>query len=130
MPGGDRTGPFGEGPLTGRGAGLCRGYDSPGFTTAPGWGRMAGRGFGRGRGGGRGWRNRFYATGQPGWMRGWRWSRGDELPEQRFYDEDDAAELRHRAALLKSELEAIERQLGSSKKKSKRTASDEGNSED
>jgi hypothetical protein len=31
-----------------------------------GWGR--GMGWGRGRGG-RGWRNRFYATGVPGWAR-------------------------------------------------------------
>ena len=51
MPGGDRTGPMGIGPMTGRGAGYCTGL------------------FGRGRGGGRGWRNMFYATGLPGWAR-------------------------------------------------------------
>ncbi|MBN1289268.1 MAG: DUF5320 domain-containing protein [Actinobacteria bacterium] len=31
MPGGDRTGPSGMGPLTGRGAGYCSGSDTPGF---------------------------------------------------------------------------------------------------
>ena len=71
MPGGDRTGPMGLGPITGRGAGLCAGYVAPGFANfAPG------RGFGgRGRGGGgRGWRHRFYATGLTGWQRaGWGW---------------------------------------------------------
>lgn len=31
MPGGDRTGPLGMGPLTGRGAGLCAGYGMRGY---------------------------------------------------------------------------------------------------
>lgn len=65
MPGGDRTGPLGQGPLTGRGAGFCRGADVPGFANAG-----YGRGFGFGRGGGRGWRHQYYATGLPGWARG------------------------------------------------------------
>lgn len=71
MPGGDRTGPVGAGPMTGRGAGFCAGYGAPGYAN-PGFGR-GGMGFGHGRGfggGGRGWRHRFYATGQPGWVRG------------------------------------------------------------
>lgn len=64
MPGGDRTGPAGMGPMTGRGAGYCAGYDVPGTMNAvPGGGRgMAwgrGGGFGRGLGlgfrGGRRW---------------------------------------------------------------------------
>jgi hypothetical protein len=32
MPWGDRTGPMGYGPMTGRGAGLCAGYPAPGYT--------------------------------------------------------------------------------------------------
>ena len=64
MPGGDRTGPMGMGPRTGRGAGDCGGFGAPGFVS-----RMVGGFFGRGRGGGRGWRNMFYATGLPGWAR-------------------------------------------------------------
>ncbi len=69
MPGGDRTGPLGAGPRTGRGLGYCSGSPVPGFMV-PGFGR-GGCGFGwfRGRGGGRGWRNWFYATGLTGWQR-------------------------------------------------------------
>ncbi|MBZ0265402.1 DUF5320 domain-containing protein [bacterium] len=47
MPGGDRTGPSGTGPLTGRAAGYCAGYDDPGFAN-PGPRRGFGRRFGRG----------------------------------------------------------------------------------
>jgi len=57
MPGGDRTGPAGMGPMTGRGAGYCAGYAAPGYMN-PGVGRGAGFGWGRrggGRGFGRGW---------------------------------------------------------------------------
>ncbi len=43
MPRGDRTGPLGEGPMTGRQLGYGAGYDSPGFTKSPG--RGMGRGF-------------------------------------------------------------------------------------
>ena len=73
MPGGDATGPMGMGPMTGRAAGYCAGYPVPGYMN-PVPGRGFGMGFGRGRGfwgrgGGRGWRNMFYATGLPGWMR-------------------------------------------------------------
>ena len=64
MPGGDRTGPMGMGPMTGRGAGYCAGSGAPGFVN-----RVFGGFFGRGRGGGRGWRNMYYATGLPGWAR-------------------------------------------------------------
>lgn len=32
MPGGDRTGPMGMGPMTGRAAGYCAGYPVPGYT--------------------------------------------------------------------------------------------------
>lgn len=56
---------MGAGPLTGRGAGWCAGYDRPGFANpAPGLGWGLGY-----RGGGRGWRNMYYATGLPGWGR-------------------------------------------------------------
>jgi len=48
MPRGDGTGPDGYGPMTGRGAGYCAGYDVPGYMN-PGVGGM-GRGWGRGRG--------------------------------------------------------------------------------
>ncbi len=66
MPRGDGTGPAGMGPMTGRGAGYCAGYPAPGCVN-PAIGVGFGPGLGLGRG--RGWRNRFYATGLPGWMR-------------------------------------------------------------
>lgn len=62
MPGGDRTGPLGAGPRTGRGMGYCGGYDQPGFTHHISR-FQSGYGFG-----GRGWRHRFYATGVSGWV--------------------------------------------------------------
>jgi len=52
---GDGTGPDGLGPMTGRGAGYCAGFDVPGYAN-PGVG--AGRGFGLGRGRGRGFGRR------------------------------------------------------------------------
>jgi hypothetical protein len=66
MPGGDRTGPWGLGPRTGRAAGFCAGYGMPGYMNPIpgrgfcGWG---GGGFGRGMGWGRGFRHRWF----------WRW---------------------------------------------------------
>jgi hypothetical protein len=76
MPGGDRTGPRGMGAMTGRATGYCAGFGVPGYAN-PIPGRGFGMGFRRGGGaqgrgfggGGRGWRNMFYTTGQPGWMR-------------------------------------------------------------
>jgi len=59
MPRGDRTGPNGMGPRTGRGAGFCSGFDRPGYMnggagTGFGYGRGMGRGFSHGMGYGRG----------------------------------------------------------------------------
>ena len=65
MPWGDRTGPSGMGPMTGRGAGYCAGYDRPGYMN-PGFGYRA---FGRGGFGGHGYRHWYYATGLPFWAR-------------------------------------------------------------
>ncbi|MCX8032528.1 MAG: DUF5320 domain-containing protein [Thermoleophilia bacterium] len=62
MPRGDRTGPGGFGPMTGRVAGYCAGYGVPGYAN-PAVGR------GAGVVGGHGWRHMYYATGLPGWLR-------------------------------------------------------------
>lgn len=64
MPGGDRTGPLGHGPMTGRAAGYCAGYEIPGYANPnyPGYGR----GFGFGRGFGR----RYWRRGRGFWRRG------------------------------------------------------------
>ncbi|MFC1552265.1 DUF5320 domain-containing protein [Candidatus Latescibacterota bacterium] len=58
MPRGDRTGPNGMGPMTGRGAGYCAGFSVPGFMSPLG---RQGQGFfrGGGRGGGRGFGRGF-----------------------------------------------------------------------
>ena len=58
MPGGDGTGPLGQGSMTGRGAGFCAGYDVGGYAN-PGLRFGRGRGFGRGMG--RGWRRFGFA---------------------------------------------------------------------
>jgi len=44
MPRGDRTGPMGLGPMTGRAAGYCAGYPTPGFMNPHG-SRWLGRGY-------------------------------------------------------------------------------------
>ncbi|MFW5788197.1 MAG: DUF5320 domain-containing protein, partial [Halanaerobiales bacterium] len=49
MPRGDGTGPAGRGPMTGRGAGYCAGFNVPGYMNAVpgrGMGRAWRRGFG------------------------------------------------------------------------------------
>lgn len=84
MPGGDRTGPWGIGPMSGRGAGFCAGSEGSG-SSDPVPGRGFGMRFGRGRGywgrgfHGGGWRQRFFAAGPPGWMRIGRFGPGREL---------------------------------------------------
>ena len=64
MPGGDRTGPLGMGPMTGRAAGYCAGYPVPGYMNpygGRGLGMAGGRGYGRGAG--RGFRRGYGAVG-------------------------------------------------------------------
>jgi len=72
MPGLDRTGPMGQGPMTGGSRGRLAGEavatpSQVGFGGGAGYGR--GSGAGCGRGGGHGRRNQFYATGLTGWER-------------------------------------------------------------
>jgi hypothetical protein len=45
MPRGDRTGPAGMGPMTGRGAGYCAGYSTPGYMNPYGGRASAGAPF-------------------------------------------------------------------------------------
>ena len=71
MPRGDRTGPYGDGPRTGRAMGFCSGYNSPGYLNNPGGPGFRNAGYAGGPGRARGHRNMFYSTGMPGWMR-WR----------------------------------------------------------
>ena len=48
MPGKDKTGPEGKGPMTGRQMGICEGANPIGRGFGPGCGRGLRRGFGRG----------------------------------------------------------------------------------
>ena len=72
MPAGDGTGPAGMGPMTGRAAGFCAGFSSPGYMNPYG-GSYAYRGFGmgRGRGFGRGWGRGFGVGRGRGWNAGY-----------------------------------------------------------
>ena len=117
MPRGDRTGPMGMGPMTGRAAGYCAGFGMPGYAN-PAPGRGFGMGFGRGRGfggrgGGRGWRHMFYATGLPGWMRfgGYAAPYGYRVPYQKPDPEMEKQELKDEAEALQSELDFIKKRL-------------------
>ena len=60
MPRGDKTGPAGMGPMTGRAVGYCTGNAYPGFSGRRGFNRM---------GRGRGHRHWYHRTGMPGWSR-------------------------------------------------------------
>ena len=120
MPRGDRTGPGGMGPMTGRAAGYCAGIAAPGYANF-GAGGGFGMGFGRGRGaggrgnfggGGYGRRNMFYATGQPGWMRGG--YAGPDAGQGPFPAADqqiDKQALKRQAEGLQSQLDAIHKRL-------------------
>ncbi len=63
MPWGDRTGPLGAGPRTGRGLGYCSGNTVPGYMVGG-----PGLGLGRGWGRGRGWAGRGWGRGAWGWQ--------------------------------------------------------------
>lgn len=109
MPRGDRTGPMGVGPMTGRGAGYCGGSGIPGYANAGlGQGFGSGRGFwGRGFGGGRGWRHRFYATGLPGWVRFGGYNAPYMTPDPKM----EKQELKSQADALQAELDLIKKRL-------------------
>lgn len=112
MPGGDGTGPMGMGPMTGRAAGFCAGFGVPGYMN-PMLGRGLGMGFGRGRGfwgrgGGRGWRNMFYATGLPGWMR---FGLGGVAPVAEPTPEVEKDFLQGQAEMLQAQLDEIKKRL-------------------
>jgi hypothetical protein len=124
MPAGDSTGPLGRGPMTGRGAGRCAGYDVPGFANfAPGrglglgWGRGRGWGVGRDRDWARGrrWRHWYHATGLPGWSR-YGHAPAWGVPPVGPYaaapsPEQEVEMLRGQAEWLQGELDAIARRI-------------------
>jgi len=116
MPYGNRTGPMGMGPMTGRAAGFCAGFGMPGYanpTPGGGMGFGRGRGFRGGGGGGRGWRHGFNATGQPGWMRfgGYDAPYGYSAPYQKLDPELERQALESQLQALQTELENINKRL-------------------
>ncbi|MDI9369818.1 MAG: DUF5320 domain-containing protein [Synergistaceae bacterium] len=97
MPGRDRTGPLGQGPMTGWGRGFCgRGaYAGAGFFGGRGWrGRGCGWGWGYGRG--RGW-----GTGMP---MGGVWQEPMSEAEERAMMEQELAMTEARANELRARL--------------------------
>ena len=101
MPGGDRTGPTGRGPMTGRGAGYCAGNPDPGYAK-PGYGRGFGRGLGRGFG-------RGY------WGRGRGFSRRGNYPEPYYHPEptkeEEKSYLEKMVKGLEEEIKAIRERI-------------------
>jgi len=108
MPGGDRTGPRGCGPMTGRQAGYCAGYSVPGYANPiPGRGWF---GYGRHFGRGRGWRQ-GPCTGYPGWSHPWMYppapAPGMFPYEQDMTPKQETNALRDQAEILQKQLEEI-----------------------
>jgi len=100
---GDRRGPDGRGPLTGRGMGYCAGYDEPGYTAG------GGRGFfGRGARGffGRGARGRgFYGAERGFFGRGAGAYYETEPVDEKEYLEEEKSYLEKRLASIKEILD-------------------------
>jgi hypothetical protein len=92
MPRFDGTGPEGMGPMTGRGAGPCAGYDVAGSV---------------GRGRRRGWRHWYHATGLPRWARSGGWRPG-ATPVTK---EEETEALQAQAKWLGEQLEAIQSRI-------------------
>ena len=128
MPHGDRTGPMGQGPRTGRGAGICNRYDVPGYANRGDQYPYGGRRY-MSAGGGRGHRHWYYATGVPGQGRGGgsSWfnratpfvppaiSRNEELDllrDEAGYFEEALEEIKQRISKLESKSETDENQGG------------------
>jgi hypothetical protein len=102
--------------------GFCAGFSAPGYANRPYPGRGGrfgggyGRGYGAGQGGGyggRGWRHWYYATGIPGWARGWAppagWFQAGAAPE--VARSDEKASLRSQAEYLEAALKDIRERM-------------------
>lgn len=110
MPWGNRTGPWGLGPMSGRAMGYCAGYPLPGYLN-PAGGRGYWPGFGRGFRSfwGRGGRGRFFAWGVPFWGGAWPGpiaapypGEVESLKEQASYLENALSEIKKRIGELES----------------------------
>lgn len=97
MPRFDGTGPLGQGSMTGGGRGRCVAGARP----------FVGHSF-YGKGIGRGFRNCFYATGLPGWMRAQRGM-------QALGDFSGIMSKEEELVMLKEQTEFLEQELGAIK---------------
>jgi hypothetical protein len=110
MPGGDGTGPQGLGSMTGRAMGYCAGYTVPGTMNPGGFGfGIRGRGAFGGRG--RGFRNMYYATGMPGWMRYGNPPYGINPITPQYTKDDEIQFLKNQADYFKNALDDISNRL-------------------
>ena len=117
MPRGNRTGPRGDGPMSGRGAGYCAGNDRPGFASSGmgygrgfgrgqaqgGYGQGRGRGFGRGQGYGPGFRepDPYYSRTVPVYKE-------PSPDEEKQYLEDVVKDLEAELENVKTRIKSIE----------------------
>ena len=105
MPRGDRTGPQGMGPRTGRAAGYCAGYDVSGYDNpvpGPGYGR--GMAWGRG-GRGRGWGYAWQAQPAPAFAPA---APPPATGEEKMFLEQEVAGLRAQLTYLEERLKGLE----------------------
>lgn len=122
MPGGDRTGPAGLGPMTGRAAGYCAGYPVPGYMNPTvggrgfgrgrgGWGRGFGRGRGQGWGRGRGWYGDPYSAYPPPYAQNNPYSAYPSPYAQNITAQQETDMLKEEAGAMKEEIKAIEERI-------------------
>lgn len=110
MPGGDRTGPVGYGPMTGRRLGLCAGYSNPGYSNfryGRGFRRGAGFGFGRG----------FHRFGRRLWFNEY-----DQIPNFQPNIEQEKQQLELLAENLEEQLKEVKARLLEISKEKKETS--------
>lgn len=123
MPGFDRTGPMGAGPMTGGARGFCNpayaGYGPSyggGFVSGRGLGRGRGRGFRRGVGPGFGQgfgRGRGYgpAFGSRAFYPAWGAGSAPAYGPYNMNPQDEASMLRDEAEYIKQELDSINKRI-------------------
>lgn len=94
MPRGDRTGPSGMGPMTGRRMGHCAGYPSPGFTNS---------GFGFRHGFGR----RFTQWGQPAYIEPTKEQEIEMLKQEKKTIESEEKIIKEEIAEIKKRIDEL-----------------------
>jgi len=114
MPRGNGTGPSGFGPMTGRGAGYCAGYNAPGY--ANGFAGRGGAGMRRGQGFGGGGRGRGFRGQGFGYAGGFGAGPfpaqgGYNYPQQEFSPEAEMNMLKNEAQAMENELKFIKERM-------------------